>query len=80
VPVVCRWESQQSPRTRSVVLSSVSAVPRLSVSVGMDALVLADNVVHLDPESATFEAMLEGWRRQQSARFLRAKTIATRSG
>jgi integrase/recombinase XerC len=42
--------------------------------VGSDApgsvhLVLADNVVHLDPEPAVFAAMLEGWRRQQSAAF-----------
>lgn len=40
---------------------------------------LADNVVHLDPEPAVLEAMLEGWRRQQSARFLRAgSTIGPR--
>ncbi|AZP83647.1 tyrosine-type recombinase/integrase [Mycobacterium avium] len=39
---------------------------------------LAQNVVHLDPAAAVFEAMLEGWRRQQSARFLRAGTIGAR--
>lgn len=39
---------------------------------------LADNVVHLDPAPAVFDAMLEGWRRQQSARFLKASTIAPR--
>ncbi|WP_280465845.1 tyrosine-type recombinase/integrase [Nocardia brasiliensis] len=39
---------------------------------------LADNVVHLDPEPAAFEAMLEGWRRQQSARYLRNATIGPR--
>jgi hypothetical protein len=33
-------------------------------------LVLADGVVHLDPESAVFEAMLDGWELQQRARFL----------
>ncbi|MFD3707442.1 tyrosine-type recombinase/integrase [Nocardia sp. NPDC058658] len=37
---------------------------------GSVPLVLAHNVVHLDPAPALFEAMLEGWRRQQSARFL----------
>ncbi|RBM17595.1 integrase [Prauserella sp. PE36] len=40
---------------------------------------LADNVIHLDPAPAVFEAMLEGWRRQQSARFLKTSlTIAPR--
>lgn len=33
-------------------------------------LMLCDTVVHLDPESAVFEAMLEGWSRQQRTRFL----------
>ncbi|MBC2906252.1 tyrosine-type recombinase/integrase [Streptomyces sp. PSKA01] len=37
---------------------------------GAAHLVLADGVVHLAPESATFEAMLEGWARQQRTRFL----------
>ncbi|MFD7082246.1 tyrosine-type recombinase/integrase [Streptomyces sp. NPDC059918] len=37
---------------------------------GAAHLVLADGVVHLDPESAAFEAMLDGWARQQRARFL----------
>ncbi|OXM59672.1 hypothetical protein [Amycolatopsis vastitatis] len=32
-------------------------------------LVLADNVVHLDPELTVFAAILEGWRRKQSAAF-----------
>ncbi|MGH3607846.1 MAG: site-specific integrase, partial [Pseudonocardiaceae bacterium] len=39
---------------------------------GAAHLVLAEGVVHLDPESASFEAMLEGWRTQQRARFLKA--------
>lgn len=41
---------------------------------GSARLVLADNVVHLDPEPAVLEAMLDGWRRQQSAAFLRDKS------
>ncbi len=45
---------------------------------GSAHLVLADNVVHLDPAPAVFEAMLEGWRRQQSARFLRESCIKPR--
>ncbi|OBB15369.1 integrase [Mycobacterium vulneris] len=39
---------------------------------------LAQNVVPLDPPAAVFSAMLEGWRRQQSSRFLRAGTIGSR--
>jgi len=27
--------------------------------------------VHLDPATAVFEAMLEGWKRQQQTRFLK---------
>jgi site-specific recombinase XerD len=49
-----------------------------SQAPGSARLVLADNVVHLDPAPAVFEAMLEGWRRQQSARFLQAATITPR--
>ncbi|MCO1575547.1 tyrosine-type recombinase/integrase [Crossiella sp. SN42] len=39
---------------------------------------LAGNVVHLAPEKAGFEAMLEGWARQQAARFLKTSTIEAR--
>lgn len=39
---------------------------------------LARNVVHLDPAPAVFEAMLGGWARQQSARFLKSATIDAR--
>ncbi len=35
---------------------------------------LADGVRHLDPASAVFEAMLEGWATQQRARFLKVST------
>jgi len=38
---------------------------------GAAHLVLADNVVHLDPAPVVFEAMLEGWARQQRTRFLK---------
>jgi integrase/recombinase XerD len=38
---------------------------------GAAHLVLADGVVHLDPAQAVFEAMLEGWARQQRTRFLK---------
>lgn len=38
---------------------------------GAAALVLPGGVVHLDPPTAAFEAMLEGWATQQRARFLK---------
>ncbi|MFI1004578.1 tyrosine-type recombinase/integrase [Streptomyces galbus] len=37
---------------------------------GAAHLVLADGVAHLDLETAVFNAMLEGWARQQKTRFL----------
>jgi integrase/recombinase XerC len=37
-------------------------------AAGSAALVLVDGVVPLRPEPALFDAMLEGWRRQQQAR------------
>ncbi|MGW7344996.1 tyrosine-type recombinase/integrase [Streptomyces sp. NPDC054854] len=45
---------------------------------GSVRLVLAPNVVHLDPEPAVFVAVREGWARQQSARFLQSTTIQPR--
>lgn len=41
-------------------------------------LVSARNVIHLDPEGAVLDGMLNGWRAQQIARFLKAPTIAAR--
>ncbi|MFE0945716.1 tyrosine-type recombinase/integrase [Streptomyces mutabilis] len=41
---------------------------------GSAQLVLPRNVVHLDPAAAVFEAMKDGWARQQAARFLKTKT------
>lgn len=40
--------------------------------------VLAENVRYLDPAPAVFEAMLEGWVRQQRTRFLKDSTIESR--
>ncbi len=46
---------------------------------GSAHLVLAENVVHLDPKPALFDAMLTGWARQQRSRFLQERgTIAPR--
>lgn len=45
---------------------------------GSAGLVLVDGLVHLDQESAVFEAMLAGWSRQQKSRLLSPATIGTR--
>jgi len=47
---------------------------------GSAALLLADNVVLLDPDAAVFNAMLEGWQRQQQSRVLQSTTITGRAG
>lgn len=41
-------------------------------------LMLAPGVRHLDEATAVFEAMLEGWKRQQDSRYLREQTITPR--
>ncbi|WP_203433946.1 hypothetical protein [Jiangella asiatica] len=46
---------------------------------GSARLVLVDGVVHLDEETAVFEAMLSGWERQQHARLLGESTITART-
>lgn len=38
---------------------------------GAARLELVDGVIHLDPKSALFDAMLAGWARQQQTRFLK---------
>ncbi|MFQ6329887.1 hypothetical protein ACLMAL_27635 [Nocardia sp. CWNU-33] len=45
---------------------------------GAAHLVLADGVVHLDPERAVFDAMLAGWERQQRTRLLKKAIIRPR--
>lgn len=45
---------------------------------GSAGLVLLEGVVHLDEEQAVFEAMLEGWARQQKSRMLGDSTIDAR--
>lgn len=45
---------------------------------GSARMVLVDNVVPFDPEPQIFEAMLEGWARQQRVRFLKKETIDRR--
>ncbi len=42
---------------------------------GAAHLVLVGGVAHLDPASAVFEGMLEGWAVQQRSRFLKAQTV-----
>jgi Phage integrase, N-terminal SAM-like domain len=45
---------------------------------GAAHLMLAPGVRHLDEETAVFQAMLEGWKRQQDSRYLRERTIGAR--
>jgi len=45
---------------------------------GSAASELNDRIVPLDPEPAMFNSMLEGWAKQQRARFLKEDTIAPR--
>jgi site-specific recombinase XerD len=45
---------------------------------GSARMVLVDNVVPFAPEPQIFEAMLEGWARQQRVRFLKKETIDRR--
>jgi hypothetical protein len=45
---------------------------------GAAGLILPAGVAHLDPALAVFEAMLEGWTRQQQTRFLKPSTVETR--
>ena len=50
-------------------------VPGTRKAAGSAALVLVDGAVPLRPEPALFDAMLEGWRRQQAARRLTGPLI-----
>lgn len=45
---------------------------------GAAHLVLAPGVAHLDPQTAVFDAMLQGWALQQRTRFLKTATITSR--
>ena len=58
---------------KSAYINDASATTGVvtSDSQGAARRVLAPNVVHLDPEQAVLEAMLQGWESQQRARFLR---------
>src|SRR2546425_2994563 len=49
--------------------------PRLAGSAVAE---FSDQIVPLDPEPAVFGAMLEGWAKQQRARFLKEQTIVPR--
>ena len=53
-------------------------MPELRKAAGPAALVLVDGAVPLRPEPALFEAMLEGWRRQQAARRLSGPLVEGR--
>ncbi|MCW6005360.1 tyrosine-type recombinase/integrase [Micromonospora sp. CPCC 205371] len=52
-------------------------VSRVDLS-GAAHLTLAAGVVHLDPAAAVYQAMLDGWARQQRVRFLKVATVERR--
>ncbi|MFZ0045282.1 MAG: hypothetical protein WAL16_05565, partial [Streptosporangiaceae bacterium] len=54
------------------------AVPGTGRAAGSAALVLVDEATPLRPEPALFEAMLEGWQRQQAARRLSVPLVGGR--
>lgn len=53
---------------------------RDDVLPGAARLALVTGAAFLHPEETVFEAMLEGWQRQQQSRLLRASTINNRAG
>jgi site-specific recombinase XerD len=61
----------------NVVLDATVARAQIDAP-GAAHLVLADGVVYLDAAAAVFEAMLEGWARQQRVRQLKADTVDRR--
>jgi hypothetical protein len=65
-PVVLRWVTG----LLLLVHETGGAVPGMGRAAGSAALVLVGEATPLRPEPALFEAMLEGWRRQQAARRL----------
>lgn len=61
--------------------NNVASATTFRVNVDAQGVALsssASNVVDIQPEKALFEAMLDGWAKQQRARFLRESTIITR--
>ena len=61
-----------------LMLALGGAVAGTRRTAGSAALVLVDGATPLRPEPALFEAMLEGWRRQQAARRLSGPLIEGR--
>ena len=60
------------------LMQHVSLSPSDAALPGSAGLVLAREVAFVDPEAGIFEAMIEGWRRQQRVRFLKSDTIKHR--
>jgi hypothetical protein len=50
-----------------------------SALVGTATSILPDGLAYLDAEERVFDAMLEGWRRQQVSRGLKRDTIHGRA-
>ncbi len=64
------WQNTSFRPRNSTMLCSMQHMESVVDPPGAAHLVLADAVVHLDPQQAVFEAMLAGWQRQQRTRFL----------
>jgi len=71
-------DGQHTPETQCINDASDTTGIVTSDFDGAAQRVSAPNVVQLDPQQAMFEAMLQGWEKQQRARFLKDSTIAPR--
>lgn len=69
---------QHAPDVQRINDASVTTCVVTNNLEGSAERVSAPNVVHLEPQRAMFEAMLQGWEKQQRARFLKDSTIAPR--
>lgn len=71
-------DGQHALETQRINDASVTTCVVTTDFDGSAQRVSAPNVVQLDPQRAMFDAMLEGWEKQQRARFLKDSTIAPR--
>jgi hypothetical protein len=79
-PVTCGCVAAVVSRSHDVASFATEVVMVQSADLtGSVQAVLPVGVRYLDPEPAVFEAMLEGWTRQQYSRMLRETTIGERA-
>jgi hypothetical protein len=79
---LCHHRNRPKLSKRALLLTQLCCIPCNVVDAGdlagASPLVLVPGVTHLDPASAVFDAMLEGWALQQRTRFLKTETICSR--